>query len=66
MGATGNVGREVLDIIDEREIQFSELVALASPKSKGTTIDYGENKSIVVGDFLIQQPQKVRTPKLVG
>ena len=51
VGATGNVGREVLDIIDEREIQFSELVALASPKSKGTTIDYGENKSIIVGDL---------------
>ena len=32
VGATGNVGREVLDIIDDREIQYSDLVALASKK----------------------------------
>ena len=51
VGATGNVGREVLDIIDEREIQYSDLVALASSRSKGSTIDFGENKSITVGDL---------------
>ena len=51
VGATGNVGREVLDIIDEREIQYSELVALASSRSKGSSIEFGENKTIVVGDL---------------
>ena len=51
VGATGNVGREVLDIIDEREVQYSDLVALASSRSKGSTIDFGENKSVVVGDL---------------
>ena len=51
VGATGNVGREVLDIIDEKEIQYSDLIALASSRSKGSTIDYGENKSVVVGDL---------------
>ena len=51
VGATGNVGREVLDIIDEKEIQYSDLVALASSRSKGSTIDFGENKSITVGDL---------------
>ena len=40
VGATGNVGREVLDIIDEKEIQYSDLIALASSRSKGSTIDY--------------------------
>jgi aspartate-semialdehyde dehydrogenase len=51
VGATGNVGREVLDIIDEKEVQYSELVALASKKSKGSEIQYGEDKSIVVKDL---------------
>ena len=51
VGATGNVGREVLDIIDEKEIQYSSLIALASSRSKGSTIDYGENKSVVVADL---------------
>ena len=48
VGATGNVGREVLDIIDDREIQYSDLVALASKKSKGMEINFGEDKSIIV------------------
>ena len=51
VGATGNVGREVLDIIDEKEIQYSDLIALASSRSKGSTIDYGENNSVVVADL---------------
>lgn len=48
VGATGNVGREVLDIIDDREIQYSNLVALASKKSEGMEINFGEDKSITV------------------
>ena len=47
VGATGNVGREVLDIIDEKEIQYSDLIALASSRSKGSIIDYGENKCMI-------------------
>ncbi|MDC1315899.1 aspartate-semialdehyde dehydrogenase [Alphaproteobacteria bacterium] len=48
VGATGNVGREVLDIIDDREIQYSDLVALASKKSEGMEINFGEDKKIIV------------------
>ncbi|MDC0861910.1 aspartate-semialdehyde dehydrogenase [Alphaproteobacteria bacterium] len=48
VGATGNVGREVLDIMDDREIQYSDLIALASKKSEGVIINYGEDKSITV------------------
>ncbi|MDB9776391.1 aspartate-semialdehyde dehydrogenase [Alphaproteobacteria bacterium] len=48
VGATGNVGREVLDIMDDREIQYSDLIALASKKSEGVKINYGEDKSITV------------------
>lgn len=41
-GATGNVGREMLNILAEREFPIDELAALASSRSAGDTIDFGE------------------------
>ncbi|AWB47259.1 aspartate-semialdehyde dehydrogenase [Gemmobacter aquarius] len=41
-GATGNVGREMLNILAEREFPVDEIVALASRKSMGTEISFGE------------------------
>jgi len=41
-GATGNVGREMLNILDEREFPVDEIVALASRKSLGTEISFGD------------------------
>lgn len=41
-GATGNVGREMLNILAEREFPADEIVALASSRSAGETIEYGE------------------------
>ena len=35
VGATGNVGREILNILDERAFHCDEVVALASRKSIG-------------------------------
>lgn len=42
VGATGNVGREILNIVDERNVNVSEMVALASQKSKGKQVSFGE------------------------
>ncbi len=42
VGATGNVGREMLNILSEREFPASEVVALASRKSVGKEISYGD------------------------
>ncbi len=42
VGATGNVGREMLNILAERQFPIDELVALASRKSKGTEVGYGD------------------------
>jgi aspartate-semialdehyde dehydrogenase len=42
VGATGNVGREMLDIIDERGFPADEVVALASRRSQGTDISFGD------------------------
>ena len=41
-GATGNVGREMLNILAEREFPADEVIALASRKSLGTECGYGE------------------------
>jgi len=43
VGATGNVGREMLDILAEREFPADEVVALASRRSQGVEVSYGDN-----------------------
>src|SRR6202035_5365118 len=42
VGATGNVGRQMLDILAEREFPADEVVALASRKSLGVEVSYGD------------------------
>src|SRR3977135_1445108 len=42
VGATGNVGREMLNILSEREFPADEVVALASRKSIGQEAAYGD------------------------
>ncbi|MDB5650711.1 MAG: aspartate-semialdehyde dehydrogenase [Hyphomicrobiales bacterium] len=42
VGATGNVGREMLDILAERKFPADEVVALASSRSLGTEVSYGD------------------------
>ena len=42
VGATGNVGREMLNILAERAFPADEVVALASRRSMGTEISYGD------------------------
>ena len=41
-GATGSVGREMLNILAEREFPADEVVALASSRSQGDEIEYGD------------------------
>ncbi len=41
-GATGNVGREMLNILEERGFPADEVVALASRRSFGTEVSYGD------------------------
>ncbi|MGD9542880.1 MAG: aspartate-semialdehyde dehydrogenase [Methylocystis sp.] len=42
VGATGNVGREMLDILAERRFPASEVVALASSRSVGVEVSFGD------------------------
>lgn len=42
VGATGNVGREMIQILHEREFPIREIVALASYRSVGHEISFGD------------------------
>ncbi|WP_201834316.1 aspartate-semialdehyde dehydrogenase [Microvirga zambiensis] len=42
VGATGNVGREMLSILSERAFPADEVVALASRRSQGSEVSYGD------------------------
>jgi aspartate-semialdehyde dehydrogenase len=51
IGATGNVGREILRILDERDFPADEVVALASSRSVGREVSFGDKKILKVQDL---------------
>src|ERR1700742_2946081 len=42
VGATGNVGRQMLEILDEGSFPADEVIALASRRSQGTEVSFGD------------------------
>ena len=48
VGATGTVGQEMMNILAERAFPVSEVIALASRKSLGQEVHYGEEKTLRV------------------
>ncbi|MEP0510786.1 MAG: aspartate-semialdehyde dehydrogenase [Aurantimonas coralicida] len=48
VGATGNVGREMLEILAERGFPADEVVALASRRSQGTEVSFGDKTLKIV------------------
>ncbi len=75
VGATGNVGREILNILDQRKFPIGKLFAIASSKSEGTKISYGNDKEIEVQslekfkfndiDFVLSSPGSRVSEKFV-
>ncbi|OAN49969.1 aspartate-semialdehyde dehydrogenase [Magnetospirillum moscoviense] len=51
IGATGNVGREMLQTLVERKFPVSEVVALASSRSVGREVSFGDDKVLKVQDL---------------
>ena len=51
IGATGNVGREILNILSERSFPVSDVAALASAKSVGREASFGEDQVLKVQDL---------------
>jgi aspartate-semialdehyde dehydrogenase len=43
VGATGNVGREMLNILAERQFPLDDIAAVASPRSTGDIVDFGDS-----------------------
>ncbi|MEO7654697.1 MAG: aspartate-semialdehyde dehydrogenase [Sphingomicrobium sp.] len=43
VGATGNVGREILNILAERQFPADEVAAVASARSTGHLVDFGDS-----------------------
>lgn len=51
VGATGNVGREMLQTLAERKFPVSDVIALASERSAGHPISFGEDDTLTVQDL---------------
>ncbi|EWY41206.1 aspartate-semialdehyde dehydrogenase [Skermanella stibiiresistens SB22] len=51
IGATGNVGREMLTTLAERDFPVDDVVALASEKSIGSQISFGDKSVLDVQDL---------------
>ena len=47
LGATGVVGREIIQILDELDVQYNSIKFLSSPKSAGTEMEFQGKKYIV-------------------
>ena len=47
VGATGNVGREMLNILAERQFPLDEVAAVASARSTGDRIEFGETEEML-------------------
>ena len=50
VGATGSVGREMLNILAERNFPIGQIEALASRRSVGTEVSFGE-KTLKIKDL---------------
>jgi len=58
VGATGAVGETMLSILAERKFPASEVIALASERSAGGTVEYG-NGELIVHDLATFDPKGV-------
>ena len=59
VGATGLVGREIIKVLEERNIRPDEFYPVASSKSIGTLIDFAGKSFRVIGheDVLLMKPE---------
>ncbi len=51
IGATGNVGREMLQTLVDRQFPVSQVAALASSRSVGREVSFGDDKVLKVQDL---------------
>lgn len=51
LGATGNVGREMMNVLSERNFPIAEMHAIASKRSAGREISFGDDHVLKVQDI---------------
>jgi aspartate-semialdehyde dehydrogenase len=51
VGATGSVGREMLNLLEARQFPYNEIYALSSPDSEGKEVSLGEDKTITISNI---------------
>lgn len=51
VGATGNVGREILEVLHTRNFPAEKVYALASERSEGREVSYGDEQTLIVQDL---------------
>ena len=51
VGATGAVGREMLNALIDREFPAGDVIALASERSAGARVSFGEDDELKVQDL---------------
>jgi aspartate-semialdehyde dehydrogenase len=51
VGATGNVGREMLSTLAERNFPVDEVAAVASARSVGKKVSFGDSKTVIIKDL---------------
>ena len=67
VGATGNVGRKIIEILEKKQINIENLFLLASKNSEGKKINYNGNEHIVTGlekfDFSLRKGKFTKPSK---
>ena len=58
VGATGNVGREMLNILEELEFPVDEIHAIASRKSKGVEVSFGDWEGYTLAELAKLYPER--------
>ena len=58
IGATGNVGRKTIEVLEKSKIEITNLYLVASKKSAGQKLKF-KNKEIVVEDQSISHKWKI-------
>lgn len=48
VGATGNVGSRTLNVLHERNFPIDDIIAVASPRSHGRLVSFGDRKTLKV------------------
>ena len=63
-GATGNVGREIIQILEDKEFPVDQLYLLASSRSKGQAIEFRGEELIVedLAEFDFSKCRSVFSP----